>query len=716
MANNTNKLDSRKLATQLSVIPAHVIRLIEADGELLAKASPKIEALISYLTLDDTTHVETCLGKMGKSPECLMVRPEGGPSAVLFGTIDCSARANGLSRAAKANAKKLSAAEKQLEDLSPETIMEQVQIVFELYCDKNVMVRTGLKEIDAFGFIRMLRDAGLLDNQLTIVQADMIFCGEAKAAKDRRDLHRDYEEFLSLLKSIANWRYPPPPLPIGAPLETPADKEAKGEEALLAICKVILIPMLNKITVEVKNIDAIYTREVLDVMRRHDYELLRVFSWYATLDEKDRQKRVAWEYVRQEGLTVGRSELMLMMLNFNVLPVLVNKADALEVMVKQRQVGHATMRGAGTMSQPSAMETLAALGIFLADHMVNRLRQETLSTEQLRPYKKYAACCKGSLKDTIDELLELNTAKFCSPSSTPASFDGLETSSIADSPYQHQILTMRSQVVKKQDQDKMTKHLGVLARREEERQKFALTRLKNYYRDVRKDLPSPYATGRAASGGAGAGRMTGEEWGGMDGEQQVAFFAGTRQIKTPKTQHGHPPPAHARNELESSSPRAGDAHSGNLNLTSNSKAHCVTAGGHSSAVNQKSESDQVLEAAQNMDHKELLQFVSSFIQSTHGHGSSGGLWHSQRENLASSLGLPPFNRTGGHLRIEDRDESEAILSLAKRLPSINLPSINQKPCSSRSASSPEQVVALGASPQLPQKLPSVRKVESGGAC
>jgi hypothetical protein len=54
-----------------------------------------------------------------------------------------------------------------------------------------------------------------------------------------------------------------------------------------------------------------------EVLRRHDRQLRRIFAWYCTLEETD-PRRTGWEHVRSRGLTMGRTEFMLMLLNFQV--------------------------------------------------------------------------------------------------------------------------------------------------------------------------------------------------------------------------------------------------------------------------------------------------------------------------------------------------------------------------------------------------------------
>ena len=49
--------------------------------------------------------------------------------------------------------------------------------MFDAYCDKKLLCTTGRLEMSVTGFLRLLRDACLLDNRLGLVEADAVFTG-----------------------------------------------------------------------------------------------------------------------------------------------------------------------------------------------------------------------------------------------------------------------------------------------------------------------------------------------------------------------------------------------------------------------------------------------------------------------------------------------------------------------------------------------------------
>ena len=54
-----------------------------------------------------------------------------------------------------------------------------------------------------------------------------------------------------------------------------------------------------------------------DILKTHDSQLRDCYAWYATLEQTDPQ-RVTWDSVKLHGGSVGLTQLMLMLLNFEV--------------------------------------------------------------------------------------------------------------------------------------------------------------------------------------------------------------------------------------------------------------------------------------------------------------------------------------------------------------------------------------------------------------
>ena len=72
---------------------------------------------------------------------------------------------------------RLAAVKHEIDSMTPAQTLDHLRSVFELYSDKSVLVEVGKHEINITGFLRLLRDASLLDNRLTPVQADVLFTG-----------------------------------------------------------------------------------------------------------------------------------------------------------------------------------------------------------------------------------------------------------------------------------------------------------------------------------------------------------------------------------------------------------------------------------------------------------------------------------------------------------------------------------------------------------
>lgn len=68
--------------------------------------------------------------------------------------------------------------------------------------------------------------------------------------------------------------------------------------------------------------------------------------------------RVCWPWVRDHGCSINSSQFVLMLLNFNVLPVLLSKSAALEVFMACEEANDADEQP-DAMLFPAFLETLA---------------------------------------------------------------------------------------------------------------------------------------------------------------------------------------------------------------------------------------------------------------------------------------------------------------------------------------------------------------------
>ena len=225
--------------------------------------------------------------------------------------------------------------------------------------------------MDLTGFARLLRDSRLMDNNLTMVQVDHVF-SDSKPARGRDDgiqeaeSFLDFEAFLGRLQKAVAVRAATSVLgrprtaalavassqPSGGRMsvsgnialggllgssqhsggnmprisisgarglpaaQLPATIKPRDDPDVIAVVRSSILP-LNRHQEQVRPIDTIFTPSMTAFFRKHDSKLKEVYGWYASLEEVDPQK-VTWESVRLRGCSMGRTEFVLMLLNFEV--------------------------------------------------------------------------------------------------------------------------------------------------------------------------------------------------------------------------------------------------------------------------------------------------------------------------------------------------------------------------------------------------------------
>lgn len=76
--------------------------------------------------------------------------------------------------------------------------------------------------------------------------------------------------------------------------------------------------------------DSMYSAEVLAVFRKRDATLKQIYAHYATLDMTSADV-TSWKAVKQANRSININEVLIMLLNFEIVPHLVTKREALDV-------------------------------------------------------------------------------------------------------------------------------------------------------------------------------------------------------------------------------------------------------------------------------------------------------------------------------------------------------------------------------------------------
>ncbi|MEW5303986.1 MAG: hypothetical protein WDW36_006629 [Sanguina aurantia] len=502
----------RRRGASFTISPG-AVRAAEHEQKEMLENSAKIQAFFKYFKFEDSQNMDRCLGRVSLHSSLVTGRE----------------RNKHMKRNRDLRLAKVEVLRREIAGLTDAEAMERLEETFTHYCDKILCHSAGVNEMAVIGWMRLLRDCRLLDHRVTLVVADMLFTqeGGADASSMQGDLHLDYNGFLTCLRRL-----------IAVKLPSRAKTPKAVEETLLVLARKWLLPF-QRPSLQLRGVDGLFSRECLNLMRTHDAQVKRLFAWYSSLGETD-PKRVTWEGVRHRPATLGSAEFALMLLNFEVLPDLLSKHEAVDVFMECEEENDADEQ-TEAMLLPAFMETLAMVALRVGDHMNRRIR-DAVSPDEMRALKCYVDRCPTTLRQ---QLLVAYRSVMRDRGRADVGMKTLiaavraEPSDLYDlageANREHEALLGRQRLWQAQ--------IAVVIRREELRQRFAEARLRNFYRDVRTPMNNstwpPHGlleTGQQGDSPRWEAPEHNNASASTDAaqQQQVAFYSDQRQIKTPQ--------------------------------------------------------------------------------------------------------------------------------------------------------------------------------------
>ncbi|KAG2453435.1 hypothetical protein HYH02_001658 [Chlamydomonas schloesseri] len=656
------------------------LKELERARELQVQRVAKVQALFQYLNLGDAVAFDRCLARSGKSPEWLGHAVDGGPTPRKFAALLTTEQSRKVHGAEGARHHALEAKRREQVTLTPEEVMKGLEQAFEAYTDPLLLAKTGRKEMNIVGFCRFLRDCHLLDNRLTLVHADVIFTkvdagnyqatgaggtsgggaplpsmpaaqlsgtqSQASTSTLPGDLHINYTEFLRCMAAVVRVKFP---------------HAADPHEALLLATRKWVLPFarlggegggLGLGSGPASAADSLFDRSIMNLLRTYDGPLKRLYAWYTCMEETD-PTHVTWTWVHEHGGTLDSNNFVLMLLNFGVLPVLLSKHEALDVFVRCEARNDGDEK-ANAVLYPTFLEALAEVALAVGDGAASHIRSAS-SNEDLAILQRYADCCPPPLGTKLSKLCaDAQRARgrdAAALEQQQAAFDAAAA--------KQRNAAKAAEAAARQNQAAIR---GVVERRENLRQRFALTRLRNFYRDVRttnnnttwppeRDAsPTTRRSGAGTLGAGGAGTEAPEE-----GGVHVAFYDSERAIKTPRPVWipNGPPLASRRFSVPDGTPQP----------TASGAAAAAAAAAASIGVHLGGAAGNMLllDSPSGAAAPKLAAHRPSVLQPP-----SPGAY------AAAMYGRTP-KPYQLKVSIEDRDEHEAILDLAGRLPHIRTP-------------------------------------------
>ena len=250
----------------------------------------------------------------------------------------------------------------------------------------------GVHEITTVGWQRLVRDAGFLDNAVAATDMDAIFTDvdagrvgarrENKNWRNRRaatearfsDLRLDFDEFRVALRRAATVRYPE------------AKDETRAYAALLR--NYVLARCARTRIAPDRDLDELLSRESMNEVTSRDVALRRVYGHYATLElYSATTQKINWRTVVRLNATLNEDEFLMFLINFEVVPHLMSKSEAMTVFHETEEGNDADGR-AGEMLYPAFVELIGRLAVQAFANVAPMLRNPATDVTSIVAVKK----------------------------------------------------------------------------------------------------------------------------------------------------------------------------------------------------------------------------------------------------------------------------------------------------------------------------------------
>jgi len=381
-----------------------------AEMDEVFESVPTVHALhafIRYLDLDDPTLVDIKLHRSGRHPDdiywsCdpkfvakvkLMGRKASGDDSELYSKLQAEKDAIARQQEERnARIKKMRSVAGK--DFDPEDIKAKLLPVFHNYGEYRVFrdkpafrkapekgtvppEENGSWEMSTLGWQRLIRDCQLLDNSISVTDMDTVFTrvdaglgtdvnnkdDRARRYKSRNnfgDLRINFDEFQSALREASKLRYPE------------AEDFDKAYEALV---RIYVLPHASPKPMKPQpDLDDLLSRNAMNEIRTREKVLKRAYAHYATLNMySSTTEKITWRTIEKLNATLNEDEFVTWLVNFEVVPHLMNKGDALAIFHEVEEANDADGE-VGEMLYPAFTEVLGQLAVTAFANVAPMLR------------------------------------------------------------------------------------------------------------------------------------------------------------------------------------------------------------------------------------------------------------------------------------------------------------------------------------------------------
>ena len=221
------------------------------------------------------------------------------------------------------------------------------------------------------------RDCQLLDNSISVTDVDTVFTrvdaglGTDVNNKDDRarryktrdafgDLRINFDEFQSALREAAKLRYP---------------EAENADRAYEALVRIYVLPHASKTPMKPQpDLDDLLSRNAMNEIRTREKALKRVYAHYATLNMySSTTEKITWRTIEKLNATLNEDEFVTWLVNFEVVPHLMSKGEALAIFHEVEEANDADGE-VGEMLYPAFTEVLGQLAVTAFANVAPMLR------------------------------------------------------------------------------------------------------------------------------------------------------------------------------------------------------------------------------------------------------------------------------------------------------------------------------------------------------
>ena len=246
-----------------------------------------------------------------------------------------------------------------------------VRRAFQTYSTGRHRRGRGEHFIEFRGCMRCLRDTQLFDNNFTAKDAADVLEGLGNGS---RGGIMDLGIFEALLQRVAARKFP---------------KAPSAEEAFSMLIAVHLAPYIKLGTIPDEDLEALMTPEVQEVIAPFQGQLKKVYAHYSTLSLVSFHQST-WTSVQRANRAQYLEEFVTFLLNFEVMPTLLNKQNVIEIFeLSNHDVYFAEEQAPlGLMTFPQFVEGFGRCALHIVENLEAKIQNRLTTVTELNAFKK----------------------------------------------------------------------------------------------------------------------------------------------------------------------------------------------------------------------------------------------------------------------------------------------------------------------------------------